>query len=158
MSTLRLVDRRDCPHPWRDRAAATAGLALATLAVAAWLTLVEVFWLPLRVGAVPVPVSVLAAVVGNLMLPGLAYRLSGSRLVAAVPAAVWVVISVAASMRRPEGDLVLVGGGTAGAVNLAYLLLGVVTAAFATGRVVTGPSRSGAVRSTGRPVGRPESP
>jgi hypothetical protein len=36
--------------------------------------------LPLRVSGVPVPVSVVAAVVGNLLLVALAARLTGSRL------------------------------------------------------------------------------
>jgi hypothetical protein len=46
------------------------GLLVVVLAV--WLALVEVFWLPLRVSGVPVPVSVVAAVVGNLLLVALA--------------------------------------------------------------------------------------
>jgi hypothetical protein len=107
--------------------------------LAAWLALVEVFWLPLRIGAVPLPVSVLAAVIGNLLLVREAHRLSGSRLVAVVPALVWLAVAIAASIRRPEGDLVLVGGGVAGAIGLAFLLLGVVAAAVAVGRVLTAP-------------------
>ena len=84
---------------------------MVAVAVAAWLALVEVFWLPLRVGAVPVPLSVLAAVAGNLLLVRLAYRLSGSRAVAVLPAVVWLVVALGATVRRPEGDLVLIGGG-----------------------------------------------
>jgi hypothetical protein len=99
---------------------------------------VEVFWLPLRIGGVLVPVSVAAAVAGNVLLVGWAHRLSGSRLVAVLPAVVWLVVAVAASMRRPEGDLVITGGGVAGVVNLGFLLLGVVAAAFAVGRVLGG--------------------
>jgi hypothetical protein len=114
--------------------------------LAAWLAVVEVFWLPLRVGPVPVPVSVLAAVIGNLLLVREAHRLSGSRLVAVVPAVVWLVVAIAASIRRPEGDLVLVGGGLPGAIGLAFLLLGVVAAAVAVGRVLTAP----------RPLRRPD--
>jgi hypothetical protein len=40
--------------------------------------------------------------------------------------------------RRPEGDLVLIGTGAAGVVNLAFLLLGVLAAAVAVGRVLGG--------------------
>jgi hypothetical protein len=105
--------------------------------LSAWLALVEVFWLPLRIGLVPVPLSVLAAVVGNLLLITGAHRLSGSRTVAVVPAVVWLAVAVGASIRRPEGDLVLIGGGVAGGVNLAFLLLGVLAAAVAVGRVLT---------------------
>ncbi|HEY4630139.1 MAG TPA: hypothetical protein VIG96_02440, partial [Blastococcus sp.] len=104
--------------------------ALAAVVVAAWLALVEVFWLPLRVGGVLVPLSIVAAVVANLLLPTAALRLSGSRLVAVLPAVVWLVIAIAAMVRRPEGDLVMNGVGLSGVVNLAYLLLGVLAAAF----------------------------
>jgi hypothetical protein len=118
------------------RTATAAGWAVVAVAAAAWLALVEVFWLPLRIGGVPVPLSVLAAVVGNLLLVPLAYRLSGSRAVAVLPALVWLVVALAAMVRRPEGDLVLVGTGVLGAVGMAFLLFGVVAAAFAAGRVL----------------------
>ena len=119
------------------------GGALLVTVLAAWLALVEVFWLPLRVFGVPVPVSVVAAVVGNLLLVGLAVRLTGSRLAAVLPAVVWLVIAVAASLRRPEGDLLLVGGGVLGYLSLAFLLAGVVAAAFAVGKVLAAPRGRG---------------
>jgi hypothetical protein len=115
------------------------GAALLVTVLAAWLALVEVFWLPLRVVGVPVPVSVVAAVVGNLLLVALAARLTGSRLVAVLPAVVWLVIAVGASLRRPEGDLLLTGGGVLGFLSLAFLLAGVVAAAFAVGKVLAAP-------------------
>ena len=121
------------------------GAALLVTVLAAWLALVEVFWLPLRVVGVPVPVSVVAAVVGNLLLAGLAARLTGSRLGAVLPAAVWLVVAVGASLRRPEGDLLLTGGGVLGFLSLAFLLAGVVAAAFAVGKVLAAP-RAGADR------------
>lgn len=110
--------------------------AVLVVALAAWLAIVEVFWLPLKVGVVPVPLSVLAAVAGNLLLVRLAFRLSGSRVVAVLPALVWLVVALAAMVRRPEGDLVLVGSGVTGAVGMAFLLFGVIAAAFAAGRVL----------------------
>jgi hypothetical protein len=116
------------------------GWAVAAVVVAVWLTLVEVFWLPWRVGGVPVPVSLPAAVVGNVLLVEGARRLSGSRLVAVLPAVVWLVIAVAATMRRPEGDLLLTGGdAVTSTINLGFLLLGVVAAAFAVGRALGTP-------------------
>jgi hypothetical protein len=129
---------------------ARAGSAIAVVVAAAWLALVEVFWLPLRVAGVLVPVSVVAAVVGNLMLVALALRLTGSRLVAVLPALVWLTVAVGAMVRRPEGDLILIGGGALGLVNLAFLLLGVTAAAFAVGRTLGGPR----MRPTASP--RPE--
>ncbi|WP_138735612.1 hypothetical protein [Modestobacter excelsi] len=122
------------------RALHLLGWAVAAVAVAAWLALVEVFWLPWRLGGVPVPVSLLAAVAGNLLLVGAARRVSGSRLVAVLPAVAWLVIALAATMRRPEGDLLLPGGdAVTSAVNLGFLLLGVLAAAFAVGRVLGAP-------------------
>jgi hypothetical protein len=112
---------------------------LAVVVVATWLALVEVFWLPLRVAGVLVPLSVVAAVAGNLMLVALALRLTGSRLAAVLPALAWVVVAIGAMIRRPEGDLLLTGGGALGIVNLAFLLLGVTAAAFSVGRVLAGP-------------------
>ena len=124
------------------RIAARLGWAVVAVAAAAWLALVEAFWLPLRAGAVPVPLSVLAAVAGNLLLVPLAHRLSGSRAVAVLPGVVWLVVALGATVRRAEGDLVLVGGGVTGGVGLAFLLCGVVAAALAVGRVLAAPVRS----------------
>jgi hypothetical protein len=112
---------------------------LVSVVVAAWLALVEVFWLPLRIAGVLVPLSIAVAVVGNLMLPAAALRLSGSRLVAVLPAVSWLVIAIAAMLRRPEGDLILTGVGALGVVNLAFLMIGVLAAAFSVGRVLGGP-------------------
>jgi hypothetical protein len=123
------------------RTATAVGWAVVAVVAAAWLAVVEVFWLPLRIGVVPVPLSVLAAVAGNLLLVPLAHRLSGSRAVAVLPALVWLVVALAAMVRRPEGDLVLVGTGVTGGVGYAFLLCGVVAAAFAAGRVLAAPVR-----------------
>jgi hypothetical protein len=120
-------------------AAVRVGWAVAIVAVAAWLALVEVFWLPLRVGGILLPLSVPAAVAGNLLLVGTALRLTRSRLVAVLPAAVWLVVVVAAMMRRPEGDLVIIGRGALGSVGLTFLLAGVLAAAVAVGRALATP-------------------
>jgi hypothetical protein len=134
------------------RALQLLGWAVAAVAVAGWLALVEVLWLPWRVGGVPVPVSLLAAVFGNVLLVDAARRLSGSRLVAVLPALVWLGVVLAAASRRPEGDLLLPGGdAVTQVVNLGFLLLGVVAAAFAVGRALAGPpvKRAGAGTSSG---------
>jgi hypothetical protein len=123
------------------RAAALLGWGVLAVVVAAWLSIVEVLWLPLRISGVLVPLSIAAAVLGNLLLVPGAYRLSGSRVVGVLPAAVWLVVALGASQRRPEGDLLLIGGGSTGAVNLAFLLVGMVAAAFAVARILAGPRR-----------------
>ena len=118
------------------RAVRLIGWALLAAAVSLWLALTEVFWLPLRAGHVLVPVSVVVAVTANLLLPGAALRRSASRLVAVVPAVVWLVVVIGAMVRRPEGDLLIIGRGAAGTVNLAFLLLGLLAAAVAVGRIL----------------------
>ena len=124
-------------RPPRAVERAAGGVAVGVVAV--WLALVEVFWLPLRVGGLLVPLSVLVAVVGNLLLPGWALRVTGSRLVAALTGIAWLGVAVAAMIRRPEGDLIITGGGATGVVNLGFLLFGVLAAAFAVGRAVAAP-------------------
>jgi hypothetical protein len=138
------VSRR---RPWLLDALARVAGGLAVVVAALWLALVEVFWLPLRVAGVLVPVSVVAAVAGNLLLVGLALRLTGSRLAAVLPALAWAAVAVGAMIRRPEGDLLLTGGGALGAVNLAFLLLGVIAAAFAVGRALGGGRHAAAPRA-----------
>ncbi|MGR7025534.1 hypothetical protein [Geodermatophilus sp. URMC 62] len=113
------------------------GAAVLAVAVAGWLALVEVFWLPLRLFGVLVPLAVAVAVTGNLLLVAGAHRLSGSRAVGVLPALTWLLVALAATVRRPEGDLVAVGSGGLGVVTLAFLGLGVLAAAFAVGRVLT---------------------
>ena len=127
------------------------GGGVVVLVAAAWMALVEVFWLPLRVGGLLVPVSVVVAVVANLLLPRLALRLSGSKVVAGLTGVAWLVVIVAGMIRRPEGDLLITGGGATGVVNLAFLLCGVLAAAFAVGRALGGP-RPPVTRSAAAPA------
>ncbi|MGY1838937.1 MULTISPECIES: hypothetical protein [unclassified Modestobacter] len=118
------------------------GWAVVAVAVSGWLALVEVFWLPWRPGGIPVPISIVAAVVGNVLLGRAALELSGSRLVGVLPALAWLVVVLAASNPRPEGDLLLPGGdAVTTAVNLAFLLFGVISAAFAVGQALGSPPR-----------------
>ena len=119
--------------------AAPLGWGVVAVLVAGWLALVEVFWLPLRIGGLLIPLSVAGAVVGNLMLTAAAHRLSGSRVVALLPGLVWLGVAIAGMLRRPEGDLIITGGGATGVVNLAFLGLGVTAAAFGIGRALAGP-------------------
>jgi hypothetical protein len=119
----------------------TTGWCVAAVLVSGWLAVVEVFWLPLRIDGVLVPLSVAAAVVGNLLIGTAARRLSGSGVVAVLAAAAWLVVVVAALIPRSEGDLLIVGGGDTGVVNIVFLLAGVVSAAYATGRALGVPPR-----------------
>jgi hypothetical protein len=118
------------------RRAALLGWGLLAFVVPAFLALVEVLWLPLRAGPVLLPVSVVAAVVGNALLVTLAARVSGSRVVGVLPAVAWLAVVLRASVPRPEGDLLLVGGGTLGVLTLVFLGLGLVSAMAAVGRML----------------------
>ena len=124
-----------------SRTRLVAGGVLVLL-LALWMAVVEVFWLPLRIGGVLVPLSVVAAVGANLLMPRLGLRLSGSRVVAGLTGVAWLVVVVAGMIRRPEGDLLITGGGATGVVNLGFLLCGVLAAAFAVGRALGGPRPS----------------
>jgi hypothetical protein len=115
-------------QPWRlwlDRAARVLGLLIALL-LAAVSAAFEVFYTPLYLGSSRFPVSLLAAVVGNVGLVYFTYLVTGRRIAAVGPALVWVAVMVVAASRTSEGDLVLtdnnwVGIGTmlAGSVALA---------------------------------------
>lgn len=94
----------------------TTATTRATTAVAFGLVLVltvllcvwGAFLVPLRVGTVRVPVSLLIAGVGNLLLGRAGGRLLGAAGVL-VPGAVWLGLAVLLGSRRPEGDLIIPG-------------------------------------------------
>ena len=138
----------------RFRVAELTSWAVLSVGTAAWLALVEVLWLPLRVDGVLVPVSVVAAAVGNPLVIGVTWYLSRSRVVTVLPALTWLAVAVGASMRTPEGDLLVVGNGALGTVGLIFLVVGVLTASLAVGRVVAAP-RPGR-RSPGRTPTEPQ--
>jgi hypothetical protein len=77
---------------------------------------------------VPLPVSVLLAGLGNLVL-GVAGARAYGRTGAALPGVLWFCVVAALQARRPEGDLVVPGT----VVGLALLLVGSVCAAVPVG-------------------------
>jgi len=82
---------------------------------------------PFRVGAALVPVSVLIALVANVVLPVLAGRLIGAGWAAALPWLCWFVTVVALGMTpRAEGDVLLPGGGAQEWVSLATVFVGAI--------------------------------
>jgi hypothetical protein len=120
-----------------DRRLLELGLRVAGAAVAVWggvlLALLGAFLTPLRVGTVPVPVCLLLAVGGNAALIWFAYRATGHRFPALLPGLVWVVLSVVASGRTSEGDVVLYQQNW---VSLVYLLAGSATVTVAAYRLI----------------------
>ncbi|CAN5371391.1 hypothetical protein BH20ACT5_BH20ACT5_06800 [soil metagenome] len=114
-----------------------AAAALLVLVAALELAVLQVFLLPLRIGSVPVPLSIALAVAGNIGLTQLAYRVTRSRLLAALPMLAWLVVVIGFAVPRPEGDVIVSGSPS----NIAYLGLGVCAAAYALGRVLATPAR-----------------
>lgn len=115
---------------WADRALRVVG-GLVALAGAVVTALVEVFYTPLYVGAVRLPVTLVLAVVTNAALVWFAYQVTGSKLFALVPGLVWMGLLIAAAGPRSEGDRILydafgvlvIFAGVAGYTFAAYRLL-----------------------------------
>jgi len=118
-----------------DRAVRGIGGALIVVA-AVEAALLECFLLPSWIAGVPVPVSIPAAMAGNIVLPVLARRVTGSRVVAALPVLAWLVVVFVAAVPRAEGDLIVTGT----LRGMAFLLLGALAGAYGVVRAVTTPS------------------
>lgn len=86
------------------------------------------FLVPLRIGATPVPVCWLVALVATGVLGSSGGRLLG-RAGAAVPVLLWLAVAVTLGTRRAEGDLVVPGSTT----GIVFLLAAAVGGAVAYG-------------------------
>src|SRR5256885_1765000 len=103
--------------------------------------ILEVLFVPLYVGSVLIPVVVPLAIAGNLLLPYLGRALVPSGAGALAPVAAWLVpVLVLALFPRPEGDVLVPGGG--GLQWTFYgLLLGGCAAGFVSIVLSAGPPR-----------------
>jgi hypothetical protein len=95
------------PAPLPGWVRAAGGLLIGVGAAEA--AVLEVCYVPLRSGRLVLPVSVLAALVLNAVLPGLMYAATGSRAATVLPVGLWLLVVVALSLGRPEGDVLLPG-------------------------------------------------
>lgn len=116
--------------PPRDLATPLAwfGVVLLTLcgAASAWL---EALFVPYYVGGTLLPVTIAATVLGNWVLPRLARTLVPSTIAAVLPFVAWLaVIFLFAAAGRPEGDVILPGGGGVEYVGYAVMLGGALVA------------------------------
>jgi hypothetical protein len=101
---------------------------VVTCATAILAALVELFAVPLYSGATLIPLAVVAAVASNVLLPRLARALVPTTVAAVLPFAAWlIVVVVVGLMTRPEGDVVLPGGGSVQWVGLGVIFAGIVT-------------------------------
>ncbi|ASO18507.1 hypothetical protein FHR81_002915 [Actinoalloteichus hoggarensis] len=88
---------------WADR------VIFAVLLVdAVVIALIGMFFLPLYVGTLQMPVTALLTAVANLWLVREAARLSPRLPVVVAPLGVWLAVVVVFAMVRPGGDVVLV--------------------------------------------------
>ncbi len=76
-------------------------LVFDALALAA----VELLYLPLRVGTVPLPITIALAAVSTPWLVRIAAELGGPRVVAAIPLVVWVLGLGVLGLGGPGGDV-----------------------------------------------------
>ena len=126
-------------------------MGLAIYAVLGVLTAIfEVMFVPIRIGTVLVPVAVVLAIGTNILLPYLSHQLANSVPAALPPVIAWIVSVAALSSTRPEGDVLLPGGGGVQFVSygvlLGGLLAGLLTVALIAGSA-SNPERSRARRA-----------
>lgn len=126
-----------------DRPGAVDWLAFLLVTGCAFLAaLLEICFLTeFYVGKTIVPVVVLGAIVGNVLLPRLGVAALGRAVGAIAPVVIWlVVVMIPAVYNRPEGDLFVLGEHEQ---QYAYygLLFGGAIAGFAAVIVATTPRR-----------------
>ncbi|HET9254421.1 MAG TPA: hypothetical protein VFO16_04355 [Pseudonocardiaceae bacterium] len=105
------------------------------------LAVVELLYLPLRVGGVPFPVTILLAALSCPWLVSSAAELGGSRLLAVVPMLVWALALGVFGVGGPGGDVLLTDDWR----SVLLMTAGAVPGAVALGRVMA--SRPGPPRS-----------
>jgi hypothetical protein len=125
-----------------------AWVGVATLCGCAALAgLLALFLVPLYAGSVLVPVAVLIALVTNVALPRLARTLIDTTAASVLPFVCWLIVVVGIGVvTRPEGDVVLPGGGggqqwVAYGVLLGGALAGALTVALSSGQRPAGLER-----------------
>jgi hypothetical protein len=116
------------PQPGRS-GWATVALLCGCAVISA---LLELLFVPLYVGSVLVPVVVVAALVGNVVLPRWGFAATGRAAGAVLPVLCWLVVVLGLTMyQRPEGDIFVLGGNAQQWAFYALLLVG-AAAGFAT--------------------------
>lgn len=100
------------------------GVAMVCLCAAASAVL-EALLVPLYAGGVVFPIAVVFALAGNIVLPRLALVFVPRTLACVLPFVSWLVVIVVFGISaRPEGDVILPGGGTLQYVSYGVMLGG----------------------------------
>jgi hypothetical protein len=136
-----IADQAENSGTWADgTAVAVGGLVLCGLA-ALLAGLVEVLLTPLYLDRWLFPITLVLAVVTNVVLPLTARRLIDTTAAAALPLLLWLVAVLLLSMPRAEGDVLLPGGsGAQKAVSYGLVLVGAAAGAITIARTA-GPHR-----------------
>lgn len=113
------ADREPASHPVDMVLRVVGGVVAVWGSIVA--ALLEAFLVPLRIDGVRVPICLLLAVVGNIVLMRFAHAATGNRFVALLPGLAWFAVTIVLSNQTAAGDTVLVGGDW---VPLGLLLLG----------------------------------
>ena len=121
---------------WADQLLRFGG-AVVSLWGAVVLAVAGAFLTPFRVGTVLVPVSVLLAVAGNVVLAWFARHTTRQRFLTVAPGLVWLGVTFVALDRTAEGDLVLYQQNW---VSMVYLLTGAATVAYLGYRALVPPA------------------
>lgn len=138
------------PAPDADRVPgrlATGASYAVVLVLAVQNALLSTFLLPLRVGGVLVPVSLLLAGVGTALLGVVGARVVRARWGAAVPGLLWLVLALVAGSRRTEGDLLIAGGEGTGLATLGLVFLAVGAIGSGAGYALSAPRARGGQES-----------
>ncbi|MDP9118539.1 MAG: hypothetical protein M3O28_15000 [Actinomycetota bacterium] len=102
--------------------------------------LLELFLVPLYAGRFLVPITLVLVVVANVTLPRLAATCVGSLSGAVLAFLSWLAPTFyLGASRRPEGDVILPGGGYVQWVAYGVLFGGAIAGAVAVAMSVTGP-------------------
>lgn len=102
------------------------------------------FFLPLRVGSVPFPISILISGALNAALVWAALHWTSSTRVAALPLCTWLVTVLGLTFGGPGNDLVFGGVGVMAYAALALMVLGALPAVAVLRRHALGDSVLGA--------------
>jgi hypothetical protein len=96
------------------------------------LAVVELLYLPLRVGAIPFPITILLAAVTTPWLVHSAAELGGPRTIAAIPLVVWLLVIGVFGVGGPGGGVLLAADWRSGLL----LAGGTIPAAVVLGRAM----------------------
>lgn len=88
------------------------------------------FWLPIRIGTIPFPVSALIAGLVNAALVWAALHWTAAPRVASLPLWTWLLTVGLMSLGGPGDDVILGGSGIMGYAALLLIALGVLPPAF----------------------------